>query len=161
MESLGSAFLRNGSSWRVGLDRAPEFLQLKQHSEDPLELAVEMHLVAGQSVEPVRIERLAKGLGADQVGRAGLTYALGHDQPVDGASAIKRRISLRIAAASLRWAMASADFRPCFQFARRLRSRPSGVRGPVLGPPCIRQRPFAMAAARQGLPLRVQAPCPA
>ena len=47
--------------------------------------------------------------------------------------AIKRRISRRIAAASPRLAVASADFRPCFQFARRLRSKPSGVRGPVLG----------------------------
>ena len=34
-------------------------------------------------------------------------------------SAMRRRISRRIAAASLRRAMASADLRPCFQFARR------------------------------------------
>jgi hypothetical protein len=32
----------------------------------------------------------------------------------------------------------SAEYRPCFQRARVLRSRPSGVRGPVLLPPCIR-----------------------
>ena len=29
----------------------------------------------------------------------------------------------------------------------RLRSRPSGVLGPVLGPPCIRQRPFFIAGS--------------
>ena len=50
-----------------------------------------------------------------------------------GTTTMRRRISRRIAAASLRRARASADLRPCFQFARRLRSRPSGVRGPVLG----------------------------
>ena len=35
---------------------------------------------------------------------------------------------------------------------------PSGVRGPVLGPPCIRQRPLAIAGCRHDLPLRVLAP---
>ena len=33
---------------------------------------------------------------------------------------------------------------------RRDRSRPSAVRGPVLGPPCMRQRPFAIATPRHG-----------
>jgi hypothetical protein len=50
-------------------------------------------------------------------------------------NSISRRSSRRIRTASLRSAAASADLRPCFQFARRLRSRPSGVRGPVLLPP--------------------------
>jgi hypothetical protein len=36
-------------------------------------------------------------------------------------------------------AFAPAEWRPCFQFARRQRSRHSGVRGPVGAPPCIRQ----------------------
>jgi hypothetical protein len=40
-----------------------------------------------------------------------------------------------------------------FQFARLLRSRPSGVRGPA--PPWTLRRPFGMAAARQGLPVRL------
>jgi len=35
---------------------------------------------------------------------------------------------------------ASAEYDPCFHRARLLRSRPPGVRGPVLRPPCIRQR---------------------
>jgi hypothetical protein len=43
---------------------------------------------------------------------------------------------------------------PCFQLAFRLRSSPSAVRGPVLIPPCIRQRPFGIAGALQGLPVR-------
>ena len=34
-----------------------------------------------------------------------------------------------------RSALASREKCPCFQFARLLRSRPSGVRGPVLLPP--------------------------
>src|SRR5262245_3609033 len=45
---------------------------------------------------------------------------------------------------------------PCVHFARLLRSRPSGVRGPVLLPPCSLQRPFGMAAPRQGLPVRFE-----
>jgi hypothetical protein len=32
------------------------------------------------------------------------------------------------------------------------------VRGPVLHPPCIRHRRFAMAGERQGVPWRVRAP---
>jgi hypothetical protein len=51
--------------------------------------------------------------------------------------------------------MAALDRRPCFQFVFRLRSRPSGVRGPVLMPPRTLHRPFGMAAARQGLPVRL------
>jgi len=42
-------------------------------------------------------------------------------------------------------ALASAEYKPCFQFPRRARSSPSGVRGPVLLPPCNRQRPFFIA----------------
>jgi len=38
------------------------------------------------------------------------------------------------------------------------RARPSAVRGPVLSPPCIRQRPFFMAGWRQDSPERVWAP---
>jgi hypothetical protein len=34
-----------------------------------------------------------------------------------------------------RSALASREKYPCFQFARLLRARPSGVRGPVLLPP--------------------------
>src|SRR6516164_10652842 len=45
-----------------------------------------------------------------------------------------------------RSALASREKCPCFQFARLLRSRPSIVRGPVLG----------MAAPRQGLPVRLE-----
>src|SRR3954447_4355064 len=45
-----------------------------------------------------------------------------------------------------------------FQPALRDRARPSTVRGPVLGPPCIRHRPFGMAAPRHGSPSRRLAP---
>jgi hypothetical protein len=55
-------------------------------------------------------------------------------------------------------AFASVEYKPCFQFARRDRARPFRVRGPVLAPPCIRQRPLCMAGALHGVPLRVLAP---
>ncbi len=64
----------------------------------------------------------------------------------------------RIATASFRWAIAFAERLPCFQLALRLRSKPSDVRGPVLFPPCSRQRPFAIAGPLQGVPHRVLAP---
>ena len=53
---------------------------------------------------------------------------------------------------------ASVENPPCFQLARIERAKPSGVRGPVLAPPCIRHRPFGMAGALQAGPLRVSAP---
>jgi hypothetical protein len=43
------------------------------------------------------------------------------------------------------------EYPPCFQFALRERSKPSAVRGPVLSPPCIRQRPLAIAGAWQAV----------
>jgi hypothetical protein len=54
--------------------------------------------------------------------------------------------------------IAFALYRPCFHRALRLRSKPSGVRGPVLGPPCIRQRPFGIAGLLHGVPALVRAP---
>ena len=46
---------------------------------------------------------------------------------------------------------------PCIVRAWRIRSIPAAV-GPVLLPPCIRQRPFGIAACRHRFPLRVCAP---
>jgi hypothetical protein len=54
--------------------------------------------------------------------------------------------------------MAFALYRPCFHRALRLRSKPSGVRGPVLGPPCILHRPLAIAGPLHGVPALVRAP---
>jgi hypothetical protein len=54
----------------------------------------------------------------------------------------KSRTSAR---SSRRSAIAFADRLPCFHDDRRERSKPSGVRGPVLLPPCSRQRPFGIA----------------
>jgi len=51
-----------------------------------------------------------------------------------------------------------AEYCPCFQFDFLDRSRPSGVRGPVLFPPCILHLPFAIAGALQGVPFLVLAP---
>src|SRR5438094_6471933 len=45
-------------------------------------------------------------------------------------------------------ARASRENCPCFQFARLLRSRPSGVRGPVLLPPTMK---LAAPARAQGV----------
>jgi len=64
----------------------------------------------------------------------------------------------RQARAAPRNAAISAERAPCRQPARRLQARPSAVRGPVLAPPCIRQRPFGIAGPRQAPPARVRAP---
>lgn len=64
----------------------------------------------------------------------------------------------RILAAARRRSAAAAERAPCFQLLRRDRSNPSGVFGPLLGPPCILQRPFAIAADLQGSPDLVRAP---
>src|ERR1039457_4033061 len=53
---------------------------------------------------------------------------------------------------------AFAEYRPCFQFARFERANPLFVRGPVLVPPCIRQRPLCRPGPLQGAPFRVLAP---
>ncbi len=72
------------------------------------------------------------------------------------------RISSRLSAISCRTnflsALASAEYSPCLKLAFLDRSSPSGVRGPVLLPPCMRQLPFCIAAARQSDPERVLAP---
>jgi hypothetical protein len=59
------------------------------------------------------------------------------------------RSRVRIAAPNIPWMVR----------AERRRARPASVRGPVLRPPCIRQRVFPwMAGERQGQPARVRAP---
>lgn len=65
-------------------------------------------------------------------------------------------VSLR---ATPRWralARAAASRPPCFHDATLHRLIPSVVRGPVLVPPCIRQRPFGIAGPRQARPVRLQ-----
>lgn len=42
-------------------------------------------------------------------------------------------------------ALPSEEYSPCFKRERRDLAKPSGVRGPVLAPPCIRQRPLRIA----------------
>ena len=68
------------------------------------------------------------------------------------------RQSRRNSLISRRMAIDLAEYRPCFQFAFLDRSRPSGVRGPVLLPPCILHLPFFIAGALQGVPFLVLAP---
>src|SRR5215207_3478315 len=43
-----------------------QVLEPQQHREGPLQLAVEMHLVSAESLQLVRIKRLAKGLLSDE-----------------------------------------------------------------------------------------------
>jgi hypothetical protein len=57
----------------------------------------------------------------------------------------------------LRSAIALAEYSPCFVFARRIRSIPSAVLGPVLNPPCILHLPFSIAGPLQRVCLRVLA----
>jgi hypothetical protein len=49
-----------------------------------------------------------------------------------------------------RLALFSAEYLPVFQFALRDRANPSGVLGPVLGPPCILQRPLSHCRSTAG-----------
>ncbi len=53
---------------------------------------------------------------------------------------------------------AAGVYSPCFVRAFATRARPSAVLGPVLLPPCMRQRPFCMAGPLHGQPCRVFAP---
>jgi hypothetical protein len=73
-------------------------------------------------------------------------------------SSSSRFAPARISRINARASAAAALRKPCLVFAARIRSSPSGVRGPVDRPPCIRQRPFFIPATRQGVPLRVRAP---
>ena len=59
---------------------------------------------------------------------------------------------------SARSFFAAAEQYPCFVTARLTRSIPSGVRGPVERPPCMRHRPFGIAGHRHGTPCRFLAP---
>ena len=68
------------------------------------------------------------------------------------------RAARRKAANARRSATMSAVCKPVRVRAARSLAKPSGVRGPVLGPPCIRQRPFGIAGALHGRPARVRAP---
>lgn len=52
------------------------------------------------------------------------------------------RISLRARFCSAR---CSAEYRPCFQRSPRDLASPSGVRGPVLAPPCLQHLPWRIA----------------
>jgi hypothetical protein len=49
-------------------------------------------------------------------------------------------------------------YRPCFHRAFRLRSKPSGVRGPVLVPPWNLHRPLAIAGPLHCVAALVRAP---
>ena len=68
------------------------------------------------------------------------------------------RTPLAFALWLLVFACAESSTAPRFHRAFRLRSRPAGVRGPVLRPPCIRQRPFFIAVPSQAVPRLVFAP---
>ena len=54
--------------------------------------------------------------------------------------------------------MVTTLYRPCFHRALRLRSKPFGVRGPVLGPPWNLHRPLGIAGPLHGVPALVRAP---
>jgi len=68
------------------------------------------------------------------------------------------RAKRRSAASARLSSIISAVCSPVRVRAARSRAKPSAVRGPVLAPPCIRQRPLGMEGARHGVPLRVRAP---
>ena len=72
-------------------------------------------------------------------------------------STSRRASRCKARSARISWS-ASAEYSPCFVLARRIRSKPSAVRGPVLLPPCSLQRPLAIAGDSHGFPLRVFAP---
>jgi hypothetical protein len=68
------------------------------------------------------------------------------------------RSTQRAAFSTRRSIFACMEYAPVFQLALRDRSNPSELRGPVLAPPCILQRPFGMAGLLQDVPSRVLAP---
>jgi hypothetical protein len=53
--------------------------------------------------------------------------------------------------------LAAIVYLPLFKFASLLFSLPTAIRGPVERPPCILQRPFAIAGPLHGAPPRVRA----
>src|SRR5579862_5593291 len=56
-------------------------------------------------------------------------------------------------------ARTSSEYKPCLKRARLDRAKPSDVFGPVLRPPCMRQRCRPLIAGdRHGVPRRVLAP---
>ena len=69
----------------------------------------------------------------------------------------RRRHSSICRRTDCRSARAACVRRPCVVEARRIRSTPSAVLGPVLSPPCSRHRPFRMAGHWHGVPRRVLA----
>ena len=66
-----------------------------------------------------------------------------------------RLIAVRVARSAFRCGAARC---PCVVCAAVRLAFPSGVRGPVLRPPCIRHRPFAIAGTRHAQPERARAP---
>ncbi len=66
--------------------------------------------------------------------------------------------SRRMARAVWRSLFATSLHRPCASRASRLRRKPAAVLGPVLRPPCIRQRPLGMAGLRHDVLRLVLAP---
>jgi len=76
------------------------------------------------------------------------------------ASAVSQCRFRRTSIASFLSEIASTDRPPWVSRARRLRSCPASVRGPVLLPPCMRHRPLDIAGLRQGRPPRVRALAP-
>src|SRR5262249_46954615 len=117
-------------------------------------------------------ERDAARIAADQmpailhVGRRVEESLVRHD-PHESASssvsavaaAIRRATSRRTAILLFRACTAASERRPCFLPALADRIRPSGVTGPRLFPPCMRQRVRpCTAGARHSEPFRVRAP---
>jgi hypothetical protein len=88
--------------------------------------------------------------------RANASTATGaRPSPSSAISAFPRRA---MSAMPRKKSLVAALQRPWMVRAAAIRARPSGVRGPVLAPPCMRQRPFRIAGLLQGQPRRVLAP---
>jgi hypothetical protein len=102
---------------------------------------------------------LATGRTPNLIGLLGHLGQRGHYLqgiiPAALSSLVIRRSSAFINLTRETWA---ADRRPCLVLAAATRALPSAVLGPVLLPPCIRQRFFSlMAGFWQSFPLRVLA----
>src|SRR5690242_12584044 len=79
-------FLRNGSALSCPV---PQVLELEQHGKGSLQLAVEVDLIARQTLQALRIKRLAQRLGAQQGPAFQLLAPLlvpGQDLPLEKAS---------------------------------------------------------------------------